>query len=58
MVRPGLTTVDVPKYRMAALAMQVLMMEQKFEDRQNASIILPTQLIVRESCGAKQNTSD
>lgn len=58
MVRPGLTTVDVPKYRMASLALQVLMMEQKFENRQDASIILPTQLIVRESCGANLEPSD
>ena len=54
MVRPSLTSVNVPKRRMASLAMQVLMMEQKFEDRQDASIILPTELIVRESCGAHQ----
>ena len=52
MVRPSLTTVDVPKRRMATFAMQVLMMKQKFNDTQNASIVLPTELIVRESCGA------
>ncbi len=52
MVRPSLTTVDVPKRRMASFAMQILMMKQKFNDTQNASIVLPTELIVRESCGA------
>ena len=54
MVRPGLTTVDVPKKRMAKYAMQVLMMQKQFGDQQAASIVLPIELIVRESCGAKQ----
>jgi DNA-binding LacI/PurR family transcriptional regulator len=53
MIRPSLTTVDVPKRRMASYAMQVLMMQKQFNDRKSASIVLPTELIVRESCGAK-----
>ena len=53
MVRPSLTTVDVPKRRMATYALQVLMMHQQFKDREPASIVLPTELIIRESCGAK-----
>jgi DNA-binding LacI/PurR family transcriptional regulator len=53
MVRPGLTTVDVPKRRMASYAMQVLMLQKQFKDEKSASIVLPTELIVRESCGAK-----
>jgi DNA-binding LacI/PurR family transcriptional regulator len=53
MIRPSLTTVDVPKRRMASYAMQVLMIQQQFNDRRSASIVLPTELIVRESCGAK-----
>jgi DNA-binding LacI/PurR family transcriptional regulator len=52
MVRPSLTTVDVPKRGMAAYAMQMLLMEEQFRDKQPASIVLPTRLIVRESCGA------
>lgn len=51
MVRPSLTTVDVPKRRMAAYAMQVLMMQKQFKGQQAASIVLPTELIIRESCG-------
>ncbi|MBK8905845.1 MAG: LacI family DNA-binding transcriptional regulator [Anaerolineaceae bacterium] len=51
MVRPSLTTVDVPKRRMAAYAMQVLMMQKQFKGQQSASIVLPTELIIRESCG-------
>jgi DNA-binding LacI/PurR family transcriptional regulator len=53
MIRPSLTTVDVPKRRMAAYAMQVLMLQEQFQGQQSASIVLPTRLIVRESCGAK-----
>ncbi len=53
MIRPGLTTVDVPKRRMASYAMQVLMMQKQFNDRKSASIVLPTELVIRESCGAK-----
>jgi DNA-binding LacI/PurR family transcriptional regulator len=53
MIRPSLTTVDVPKRRMAAYAMQVLMLQKQFKDQKSASIVLPTELIIRESCGAK-----
>jgi DNA-binding LacI/PurR family transcriptional regulator len=53
MIRPSLTTVDVPKRRMASYAMQVLMMQKQFDERKSASIVLPTELIIRESCGAK-----
>lgn len=53
MIRPSLTTVDIPKRRMASYAMQVLMLQKQFKDQKSASIVLPTKLIVRESCGAK-----
>ena len=53
MIRPSLTTVDVPKRRMASYAMQVLMLKDQFKDQKSASIVVPTELIVRESCGAK-----
>jgi len=52
MIRPSLTTVDVPKRRMASYAMQVLTLQKQFKDQQSASIVMPTELIVRESCGA------
>jgi DNA-binding LacI/PurR family transcriptional regulator len=55
MIRPGLTTVDVPKRRMASYALQVLMMRKNFDDNHAASIVLPTKLIVRVSCGANQH---
>jgi DNA-binding LacI/PurR family transcriptional regulator len=53
MIRPSLTTVDVPKRRMASYAMQILMLQKQFNNQQAASIVLPTELIIRESCGAK-----
>jgi len=52
MVRPGLTTVDVPKKRMASYALQALMLRERFPDQPSASIMLPTKLIIRESCGS------
>jgi LacI family transcriptional regulator len=54
MIRPSLTTVDIPKRRMAAYAMQILMLQKHFKDQQSASIVLPTELIIRESCGANR----
>ena len=53
MIRPSLTTVDIPKRRMATYAMQVLMLQKQFNDQKSTSIVLPTELIIRESCGAK-----
>lgn len=52
MIRPSLTTVDVPKRQMASYAMQLLVMREQFKGQQSASIVVPTELIVRESCGA------
>jgi DNA-binding LacI/PurR family transcriptional regulator len=52
MIRPSLTTVDVPKRRMASFAMQVLMLQKQFKGQKSASIVVPTELIIRESCGA------
>src|SRR5512140_3158198 len=54
MIRPSLTTVDVPKRQMASYAMQLLLMREQFKGGQAASIVVPTELIVRESCGAKK----
>ena len=53
MIRPSLTTVDVPKKQMAAYAMQILLLHEQMKGQQTASIVLPTELIIRESCGAK-----
>jgi hypothetical protein len=53
MIRSGLTTIDVPKKRMAMYAMQVLLLQGQFRTQQPASIVVPTELVIRESCGAK-----
>lgn len=53
MVRPALTTVDIPKHQIARFAIQALQTQQAFPDQSQVSMILPTKLIVRESCGAK-----
>jgi DNA-binding LacI/PurR family transcriptional regulator len=53
MIRPSLTTVDVPKRQMASYAMQLLLLKAQFQDQLPASIAVPTELIIRESCGAK-----
>lgn len=52
MVRPALTTVDIPKRQIARFAIQALHTQQAFPDQSQVSMVLPTKLIVRESCGA------
>lgn len=52
MVRPALTTVDVPKRAMARFAIQSLQTLKDFPDQGQISMVLPTRLIVRQSCGA------
>jgi DNA-binding LacI/PurR family transcriptional regulator len=54
MVRPALTTVDIPKRTLARLAIQSLQTQKDFPDQQQVSMLIPTKLIIRESCGAKQ----
>jgi DNA-binding LacI/PurR family transcriptional regulator len=54
MVRPALTTVRVPKQTMANFAIQYLIADSNFEVRKPMSILLPIELLIRESCGAKQ----
>jgi LacI family repressor for deo operon, udp, cdd, tsx, nupC, and nupG len=58
MIRPSLTTVDIPKRQMASYAMQLILLKEQFKDQQSASIVVPTELIVRESCGAKKPNCD
>lgn len=52
MIRPALTTVDVPKRILARYAIQSLMTQKDFPDQRQVSMLVPIQLIVRESCGA------
>jgi DNA-binding LacI/PurR family transcriptional regulator len=52
MVRPALTTVRVPKQTMAEFAVQYLIADSNFEVKKPMSMMLPIELLVRESCGA------
>jgi DNA-binding LacI/PurR family transcriptional regulator len=54
-IRPSLTTVDVPIRRMASYAIQILLLHEQVQ--QSASIVVPTELIIRESCGANSPLS-
>lgn len=51
-LRTPLTTVDYPKYEMGRLAVELLLdvIEQKVQEKMQ--VILPPQLIIRDSCGA------
>jgi len=53
MVRPALTTVDIPKQSLARFAIQSLQTQKAFPNQAQVSMVLPTKLIVRDSCGAK-----
>ena len=58
MIRPSLTTVDIPKRRMASYAMQLLLLQEQVKYSNSASIVVPTELIIRESCGAIKPNCD
>jgi DNA-binding LacI/PurR family transcriptional regulator len=53
-VRPTLTTVRVPRRQMGMYALHMLAMHRDHPDIQPASMVLPTELIIRQSCGAKK----
>lgn len=50
-VRPALTTVHVPKESFGIYALQMLRMRREAPDAYAASLVLPTELIVRQSSG-------
>ena len=52
-VRPALTTVDVPKHTLAQSALQMLMNKRDFPNQGQVSMLVPIELIIRESCGAR-----
>lgn len=51
---PALTTVHVPKENMGLFAVQVLIDRLIRHDIPSAATILPTSLVIRESCGARR----
>lgn len=52
MLRPALTTIDIPKRALARFAIQLLQTQRDFPDQKHLSMVIPTKLIIRESCGA------
>jgi DNA-binding LacI/PurR family transcriptional regulator len=55
-VRPALTTVRVPRRQMGVHALRMLSIQEAYPDAPPASTVLRTELIIRQSCGAKKNT--
>ncbi len=55
MIRPALTTVDIPKRMLAKFAIQVLQTQKDYGVDSAVSMVLPTKLIVRDSCGSNQH---
>jgi len=43
---------------MAAYALQTLLLHERVKEQRSASIVLPTDLIIRDSCGAKLHGTD
>lgn len=52
-IQPALTTVRVPRRQMGIYALHMLAMHEAYPNIQPASMVLPTELIVRRSCGAQ-----
>lgn len=50
---PALTTVDVPKVEMGEYAVRMLLDHTKRDEKTRVSSVLPTELIIRDSCGAR-----
>lgn len=53
MIRPALTTVDIPKHKLAEFTIQTLQTQRDYAVDSPVSIVIPTRLIVRESCGSR-----
>jgi len=49
---PSLTTVALPKRRLGATAMELLLKILAGEEKTSQRIVLPTKLVIRKSCGA------
>ncbi|MCA0454820.1 MAG: LacI family transcriptional regulator [Chloroflexi bacterium] len=53
-VRPALTSVNVPRHKMVDYAFQFLLSQSVHRVSEPASMMLPIELVVRDSCGAKR----
>lgn len=56
LIRPALTTIRVPRQQMGIHALRLLAMHAVYPDTPTASVVLPTELIVRQSCGANSKS--
>lgn len=54
LVEPALTTVSAPMYRMGIEAMSMLVRLQRREKLPRQSILLQTELVIRQSCGCRE----
>lgn len=57
LVEPGLTTVSLPARQLGLEAMKMLHRLIAGDKLENNAILLPTKLIIRESCGCPENSS-
>ncbi len=53
-IRPALTTVRIPRREMGIHALRMLAMQEAYPDTPPTSTVLRTELIIRQSCGAKK----
>jgi DNA-binding LacI/PurR family transcriptional regulator len=53
MVRPALTTVNVPKRSIGSHAIRFLLSQREIEGTSTASMVLPVNLVIRDSCGSR-----
>lgn len=51
MIRPAITTVDIPTRQLAKYAIQMLLTQQDYKIDTPVSMVIPTKLVVRNSCG-------
>jgi len=54
---PSLTTIDIPKVELGEYAVRKLIDHSKREETTRVSSMLPTKLIIRDSCGGKDYTT-
>lgn len=54
LLRPSLTTVNIPRNEIVEYALRFLLMQRDHPIKPAASILLPTQLVVRDSSGANK----
>lgn len=54
-VRPALTTIRVPRRQMGIHALRILALHETYPDTAPASTVVRTELVIRQSCGARRD---